>query len=136
VDALATPPRYFTASPALYKSVLISRLQQYGPLAPGALLHQAQRRALPPTFLAAPTIPVRADLPFPSASGSSPSAFLWQPSEGRGDEASGVRTLVTWHDSRAGSATTQRHAIELASAPNLLAQLFGFIARLFRGGAP
>ena len=37
VDALATPPKYFTANPALYKSTLTSLFVQYGPLARGAL---------------------------------------------------------------------------------------------------
>jgi len=37
VDALATPPRYFTANPALYKSALTSLFVQYGPLARGVL---------------------------------------------------------------------------------------------------
>lgn len=47
VDALATPPKYFTANPALYKSVLIARLQQFGPLAVGVL----ERPAHPPASL-------------------------------------------------------------------------------------
>lgn len=132
VDALATPPRYFTASPALYKRVLIERLEQYGSLAEGALNRQAQRPELPPTFLAAPTLPVlSADWRSRSASGSLPSAFSWPPSEGHADEPSGVRSLVTWRDSGAASPATQGHAIELASAPSLLAHLFGFIDRLF-----
>ena len=37
VDALATPPKYFTANPALYKSALTSLFVQYGPLAQGVL---------------------------------------------------------------------------------------------------
>ena len=37
VDALATPPKYFTANPALYKSALTSLFVQYGPLALGVL---------------------------------------------------------------------------------------------------
>jgi len=37
VDALATPPKYFTANPAIYKSALTSLFVQYGPLALGVL---------------------------------------------------------------------------------------------------
>lgn len=47
VDALATAPKYFTASPALYKSALLMRLQQFAPLLDGALDRRAQRPVAP-----------------------------------------------------------------------------------------
>ena|GEM_PF-1528595 len=37
VDALAAPPKYFTANPAIYKSALTSLFVQYGPLVLGVL---------------------------------------------------------------------------------------------------
>jgi len=48
VDALATTPKYFTASPALYKRALLMRLQQFAPLLDGALDRRAQGPVAPP----------------------------------------------------------------------------------------
>jgi hypothetical protein len=54
VDALATPPKYFTANSALYKSALTSLFQQYGPLAVGVLERQAHPPASPQKSPTAP----------------------------------------------------------------------------------
>ena len=93
VDALATPPKYFTASPALYKSVLISRLEQYRPLAAGALEQQAQRPTPTPRGQA-----VR--WPFRSALACLPSDYLLQPSRGRAGEDSRARARLAWREAR------------------------------------
>lgn len=91
VDALATPPKYFTASPALYKNVLISRLEQYRPLVAGALERQAQG---PTPTLRGPA----ADWPFRSALVCLLSDYSLQQSEGRAGEANRVRTRFTLCD--------------------------------------
>lgn len=44
VDALATPPKYFTASPALYKRTIVSLFEQFRPLVEVALAVAAARR--------------------------------------------------------------------------------------------
>jgi len=91
VDALATPPKYFTASPALYKSAVLMRLQQFAPLPGGALERRAQRPAAPHKSLAllAPVVPPPAS-DCRSALASWPSAYSLRPFVARRVAASRV----------------------------------------------
>lgn len=66
VDALATPPKYFTADPTKYKRAVTALFQQFLPLVT-ALLGQPGLRGAPP---AAPISPVSSSAP-PSSSGPS-----------------------------------------------------------------
>ena len=68
VDALATPPKYFTADPTKYKRAVTALFEQFLPLVT-ALLGQPGLRGAP---AAAPTSPVSSSVP-PSSSGPSTS---------------------------------------------------------------
>ncbi|HWA70696.1 MAG TPA: hypothetical protein VG937_00105 [Polyangiaceae bacterium] len=74
VDALATPPKYFTADPERYKRTLVALYQQFRPLAAAVL-----RARLSP----APAAPVSPSLPpsSPLASSSAPSVPQNAPAE-------------------------------------------------------
>jgi hypothetical protein len=130
VDALATPPKYFTANPALYKSVLIERLQQFGPLALGELTRQGHP----------PTSPLQSPMALPRlgpvADSDSPLAWVFLPSGSfsplsgdHGDDASGVRMSVPRGNGAATSAMSAR-AIEPASPSGSFSRWLQFIARL------
>jgi flagellum-specific peptidoglycan hydrolase FlgJ len=80
VDALATPPKYFTADPERYKRTLVALYQQFRPLAVAA------PRMRPPAAPAAPASP--SPLPSsPSASSSPPSVLQSAPAKPAGSKA-------------------------------------------------
>jgi hypothetical protein len=157
VDALATPPKYFTANPALYKSALTSLFVQYGPLAVGAL-----GRPIHPPAGGLPTAPpssstsrpVLTPLPLqdpqstgassialplqqpatgsdsPSGWGSLPSGSWLLPQEELVGDDSGVRTSVVSLEAAQARRDDPRRAIDSAARPSLLLRLVRFIARL------
>jgi len=154
VDALATPPKYFTANPALYKSALTSLFLQYRPLAMGVLGRQTPPASAPPTAPQSsstpPGSPTLRPLPGPQsprnlsaeppsqgpAAGSAspsgwdslPSGSWLVPQEDLVGADSGVRTSVARFEhaqARKGGAV-----IESAPRPGLLVRLLRFIARL------
>ena len=74
VDALATPPKYFTGNPAVYKRSVVSLFQSFFPLAKAALTLAPVRPAAPPSP------PAPAPVPRPSlSSGSQPSGSSGAP---------------------------------------------------------
>jgi hypothetical protein len=136
VDALATPPKYFTGNPAVYKRSVVSLFQTFFPLAEVALAVASARPATPPPSPAQP--PVAA----PSSSSASPPS-----------DSSGVRPVPSSNGNSAELAPPNptRPAVNAANAaapdpkpisgvrPSFLGQLLGFVLRLIRRllrGAP
>ena len=77
VDALATPPKYFTANPATYKRTLTALFNQFRPLATAVL--QSRQPAAPPNPAtpvpaAAPALAVAPSSPLPPQQSESPSS--------------------------------------------------------------
>jgi hypothetical protein len=121
VDALATPPKFFTLNPALYKSALTSLLMQYRPLALGVLGR--------PTYRPAPQAPA-AGSHSPSGSGSSLSPSWLVPQEDLVDD-SGVRTSAARLAYAALRQEKSGVPIALARPRNSFSRLLKFIARSF-----
>ena len=150
VDALATPPKYFTANPSLYKSALTSRLLQYGPLAEGALERPARPPAAPPTAQRCSSTRHRSSVLRPiqgllsppprrpvagsdslSASGSLPSESWLLPLEELIGDASGVRISVRRLSPAVPRAEGSKRAIDQLPRSRPLLRLLRSIARLF-----
>jgi len=158
VDALATPPKYFTANPALYKSALTSLFVQYGPLALGVLgrpTHPPASDRESPTArlcsstrqgarmlrsLQGPPSTHRSLLPAPlqgpaaasdslSGWGSLPSRSWLLPQEELIGDDSGVRTSPARLERVRPAAP--RRVTETARRRRLFSRLVRFIARLF-----
>ncbi|MFZ5894751.1 MAG: hypothetical protein ACOY0T_27050 [Myxococcota bacterium] len=76
VDALATPPKYFTANPATYKRTLTALFNQFRPLAT-AVLRSRQPAASPSPVMPAPAAAAEAALsPLPLQPSDSPSSSV------------------------------------------------------------
>ncbi len=81
VDALATPPKYFTGNPAVYKRSVVSLFQTFFPLAEVALAVASARPATPslsPTPTPTPTqapVPCSSSVSPPSDSSGAPPAL-------------------------------------------------------------
>jgi hypothetical protein len=83
VDALATPPKYFTANPATYKQTLTTLFEAFRPLAVAVLAAPAAPR--PPIALPPPVVEP------PSSSPSPPSA-----SSGGASDTNGASSTGGW----------------------------------------
>jgi hypothetical protein len=150
VDALATPPKYFTANPALYKSALTSRLVQYGPLAEGALERPTPPPAVPPMGQRCSSTRQRSSMlrsvqglssrspqgpvvgsDSLSASGSLLSESWLVPLEELVREDSGIRTSAALFNPVARHAGGSRLAINQAPRSRPLVRMLRSIARFF-----
>jgi hypothetical protein len=135
VDALATPPKYFTGNPAVYKRSVVSLFQTFFPLAEVALAVASVRPATPPpslTRVPAPELssssvsPPSASSgvhPVPSSSGNSAKPAVPAPSSTVANEAGPEAES-------SGVATVKR---------SLWGSFLGFVVRILRllfGGAP
>ena len=140
VDALATPPKYFTGNPTVYKRSVVSLFNGFLPLAKAALAAPAT-----PAGPSAPT-PVRPApapvlAPVPSSSSASPpsdsSGVRPAPSSGA---PSGSPVPVKPTPSRAPSRPTAEQSAVLAVKRSFWAQLLGLVRRiawvLFRSRPP
>jgi hypothetical protein len=133
VDALATPPKYFTGNPAVYKRSVVSLFQTFHPLAEVAL---AVASALP---AAPPRSPKLVPVPAPSSSSASPPSG-----------SSGVRPAPSSSGSSAESEVSTRAATPSAATVTVTepaavkrtfwGQLFRVVRRLldfiFRAAPP
>jgi hypothetical protein len=133
VDALATPPKYFTGNASVYKRSVASLFQTFFPLAEVALAVASVRPPAPPT------LPARAPAPAPSSSSGSPPS-----------DSSGVRPAPSGSDNSAESSTSPSPPgrPSTSAATDLSVQtverspwlrFLGFVVRLVRllfGGAP
>ncbi len=89
VDALATPPKYFTANPATYKQTLTTLFAAFRPLAVAVLAAPAAPR--PPIALPPPVVEP------PSSSPSPPLASSGAASANSASSSAGwLRALVRW----------------------------------------
>ncbi|MFZ5894671.1 MAG: hypothetical protein ACOY0T_26650 [Myxococcota bacterium] len=133
VDALATPPKYFTANPATYKRTLTALFNQFRPLATAVLRSRQPAASVNPVTPVPPPAPVVAEAPSsplppqPSESQSSsepsevPSAVVPQRPEATGhgaldaiDEAAKAVTSVA---SAVRDVATQGKAKSLTPPP-------------------
>jgi hypothetical protein len=129
VDALATPPKYFTGNPAVYKRSVVSLFQTFFPLAEVALAVASIRPTTPSQS------PAPAPAPVPSSSSASPQS-----------DSSGVRPAPS---NSANSASpkppatapnpTQTVSTRTVEAPGVLpvkrsvwGRLFGLVLRIAR----
>lgn len=125
VDALATPPKYFTGNPAVYKRSVVSLFQSFFPLAEVALAVASVR----------PTTPSQSPAPAPAPSSSSVSPQ---------SDSSGVRPVPSNSASSAKSLPpapapittestgTTEASEDLSAKHSVWGRLFGFVLRLVR----
>jgi hypothetical protein len=126
VDALATPPKYFTGNPTVYKRSVVSLFQGFLPLAKAALTLAPVRPA------ASPSPPAPALVPLPSSSsGSQPSGSsgaLPAPSNGAN---SGRPTPLKPAPVPSPSARAEASGVVAAKRP-FWRRVFGLVLRVFR----
>jgi hypothetical protein len=124
VDALATPPKYFTGNPTIYKRSVGSLFQTFFPLAKAALA-AAQLAAPPPVSAPAPA-------PAPSSSSASPpSGSSWasrEPSSGVSSGSTASPKNAPLPRAEASSAV----AVKRSFWRRLLALVIRVVSRVFR----
>jgi hypothetical protein len=129
VDALATPPKYFTGNPAVYKRSVVSLFQTFSPLAEVALAVASVR----------PTTPSQSPAPAPAAVPSSSSASPQSDSSGvRPVPSSSVNSVRPSPPgpppvpTQPASTRTSEASEGLPAKRSVWGRLFGFILRIAR----
>ncbi|MFZ5895552.1 MAG: hypothetical protein ACOY0T_31130 [Myxococcota bacterium] len=133
VDALASPPKYFTANPERYKTALVSLYRQFLPLVQTAL-HRIRRPHLVPVQVPAP-----ANQEPPSVSCSEFSQSQAQSLSARcSDRAVAPESTSTRQAERATVPATVKAAQTPSSWVRVLLAVVRWLGRLFRrdGGTP
>ena len=135
VDALATPPKYFTGNPEVYKRSVVSLFQTFSPLAEVALAVASVRPATPPS----PAQPPEAAPSSSSVSPPSDSSGVRPVPSSSGNSAEQAAPKPSSPVENAPGVVTPESSAVSTVGPSLWSRFLGLVVRilrLFLRGAP